>query len=139
MIRRPPRSTRTDTLFPYTTLFRSVDLTAGGNIVASAATDGGGLNSDFIPYEGRLFADAAGDVTLTNSRAATMLAVRSGGAATVTGGSAGEDRFVPAGTTAPLSDVTAGDDLQVTAPGAMHDDDTATPSNGTTYPPPFHG
>src|SRR3546814_15921534 len=29
MIRRPPRSTRTDTLFPYTTLFRSKnDLTA---------------------------------------------------------------------------------------------------------------
>src|SRR3546814_13412785 len=26
MIRRPPRSTRTDTLFPYTTLFRSQDL-----------------------------------------------------------------------------------------------------------------
>src|SRR3546814_9431810 len=26
MIRRPPRSTRTDTLFPYTTLFRSVKL-----------------------------------------------------------------------------------------------------------------
>src|SRR3546814_9488642 len=28
MIRRPPRSTRTDTLFPYTTLFRSVDKAA---------------------------------------------------------------------------------------------------------------
>src|SRR3546814_765037 len=28
MIRRPPRSTRTDTLFPYTTLFRSVHLAA---------------------------------------------------------------------------------------------------------------
>src|SRR3546814_2091758 len=27
MIRRPPRSTRTDTLFPYTTLFRSLDTT----------------------------------------------------------------------------------------------------------------
>src|SRR3546814_13528857 len=27
MIRRPPRSTRTDTLFPYTTLFRSLDKT----------------------------------------------------------------------------------------------------------------
>src|SRR3546814_7105706 len=27
MIRRPPRSTRTDTLFPYTTLFRSPCLT----------------------------------------------------------------------------------------------------------------
>src|SRR3546814_10702173 len=26
MIRRPPRSTRTDTLFPYTTLFRSIKL-----------------------------------------------------------------------------------------------------------------
>src|SRR3546814_13796435 len=28
MIRRPPRSTRTDTLFPYTTLFRSPTLCA---------------------------------------------------------------------------------------------------------------
>src|SRR3546814_7401795 len=26
MIRRPPRSTRTDTLFPYTTLFRSIQI-----------------------------------------------------------------------------------------------------------------
>src|SRR3546814_8249810 len=26
MIRRPPRSTRTDTLFPYTTLFRSLEV-----------------------------------------------------------------------------------------------------------------
>src|SRR3546814_15450018 len=36
MIRRPPRSTRTDTLFPYTTLFRSTPIFAensgtGGN------------------------------------------------------------------------------------------------------------
>src|SRR3546814_13316161 len=29
MIRRPPRSTRTDTLFPYTTLFRSINQTEG--------------------------------------------------------------------------------------------------------------
>src|SRR3546814_15108445 len=29
MIRRPPRSTRTDTLFPYTTLFRARGLAAG--------------------------------------------------------------------------------------------------------------
>src|SRR3546814_3428224 len=28
MIRRPPRSTRTDTLFPYTTLFRSIAVEA---------------------------------------------------------------------------------------------------------------
>src|SRR3546814_17427656 len=30
MIRRPPRSTRTDTLFPYTTLFRSIQVHGGG-------------------------------------------------------------------------------------------------------------
>src|SRR3546814_6015743 len=30
MIRRPPRSTRTDTLFPYTTLFRSLALQQDG-------------------------------------------------------------------------------------------------------------
>src|SRR3546814_12029865 len=51
MIRRPPRSTRTDTLFPYTTLFRSrrpdndfggyVQLTTGrfGRIDATARVD----------------------------------------------------------------------------------------------------
>src|SRR3546814_19941283 len=32
MIRRPPRSTRTDTLFPYTTLFRSIDIVNDGEI-----------------------------------------------------------------------------------------------------------
>src|SRR3546814_11959558 len=32
MIRRPPRSTRTDTLFPYTTLFRSGGLATAGGI-----------------------------------------------------------------------------------------------------------
>src|SRR3546814_2762640 len=31
MIRRPPRSTRTDTLFPYTTLFRSINATSAGH------------------------------------------------------------------------------------------------------------
>src|SRR3546814_2770619 len=34
MIRRPPRSTRTDTLVPYTTLFRSVLLSAGRSTLA---------------------------------------------------------------------------------------------------------
>src|SRR3546814_15235080 len=34
MVRRPPRSTRTDTLFPYTTLFRSnSDFAAMGVVV----------------------------------------------------------------------------------------------------------
>src|SRR3546814_1648731 len=40
MIRRPPRSTRTDTLFPYTTLFRSP--------TARAAMSGKWFNA--VPY-----------------------------------------------------------------------------------------
>src|SRR3546814_11210981 len=45
MIRRPPRSSRTDTLFPYTTLFRSYEVFAGE---LGAAIDGGeaGLDHD---------------------------------------------------------------------------------------------
>src|SRR3546814_6060780 len=52
MIRRPPRSTRTDTLFPYTTLFRSlwtltglymvtvhIDIIHGDNLVRSPAVE----------------------------------------------------------------------------------------------------
>src|SRR3546814_2752387 len=35
MIRRPPRSTRTDTLFPYTTLFRSADARRGDDETAA--------------------------------------------------------------------------------------------------------
>src|SRR3546814_14608382 len=38
MIRRPPRSTRTDTLFPYTTLFRS----GGGGDGGGGGGGGGG-------------------------------------------------------------------------------------------------
>src|SRR3546814_2108750 len=34
MIRRPPRSTRTDTLFPYTTLFRSRPPTCSTCLIA---------------------------------------------------------------------------------------------------------
>src|SRR3546814_9409987 len=34
MIRRPPRSTRTDTLFPYTTLFRSFTVSTCTEMVA---------------------------------------------------------------------------------------------------------
>src|SRR3546814_2957869 len=44
MIRRPPRSTRTDTLFPYTTLFRSNLRRAAAfdQAPVHAAGDGGG-------------------------------------------------------------------------------------------------
>src|SRR3546814_2928198 len=38
MIRRPPRSTRTDTLFPYTTLFRSRAQSAEVHVAHGVAT-----------------------------------------------------------------------------------------------------
>src|SRR3546814_11315553 len=41
MIRRPPRSTRTDTLFPYTTLFRS-HISAGHQAASTIHRGGGG-------------------------------------------------------------------------------------------------
>src|SRR3546814_12741949 len=39
MIRRPPRSTRTDTLFPYTTLFRSRPPTTAQPVAALTVTE----------------------------------------------------------------------------------------------------
>src|SRR3546814_3995637 len=55
MIRRPPRSTRTDTLFPYTTLFRSGQRWRG-HAVHSVEQDrpgrGGGLCLSFACDDG---------------------------------------------------------------------------------------
>src|SRR3546814_9940085 len=42
MNRRPPRSTRTDTLFPYTTLFRSKDLEARIEAINATREEVGG-------------------------------------------------------------------------------------------------
>src|SRR3546814_3639138 len=39
MIRRPPRSTRTDTLFPYTTLFRSGDVAGEHDLLVGAGVE----------------------------------------------------------------------------------------------------
>src|SRR3546814_11674399 len=39
MLRRPPRSTRTDTLFPYTTLFRSVVVLVAVQLVGSGIAE----------------------------------------------------------------------------------------------------
>src|SRR3546814_3127606 len=54
MIRRPPRSTRTDTLFPYATLFRSVDqkvVDAADRVVGSLDVIAGNLGCS--PKHGR--------------------------------------------------------------------------------------
>src|SRR3546814_18114861 len=50
MIRPPPRSTRTDTLFPYTTLFRSAHPLVGG-ICRRAALGGLRLAAGLQPVE----------------------------------------------------------------------------------------
>src|SRR3546814_4949242 len=67
MIRRPPRSTRTDTLFPYTTLFRSEAAIRGsigvshssglyagvwGSSIDLVAADGADLNTELDFYAG---------------------------------------------------------------------------------------
>src|SRR3546814_2648137 len=51
MIRRPPRSTRTDTLFPYTTLFRSIGIEGGmiGPITAVAAVSAAAKLGAYLP------------------------------------------------------------------------------------------
>src|SRR3546814_8203087 len=41
MRRRPPRSTRTDTLFPYTTLFRSLDQGRAAQLRRTGGPDSG--------------------------------------------------------------------------------------------------
>src|SRR3546814_4407928 len=43
MLRRPPRSTRTDTLFPYTTLFRSAVLAFGAALVLELELSAGAM------------------------------------------------------------------------------------------------
>src|SRR3546814_7261212 len=48
MIRRPPRSTRTDTLFPYTTLFRSGPLVGGGGVIMRLDMGGGMAGSPVV-------------------------------------------------------------------------------------------
>src|SRR3546814_16485546 len=64
MIRRPPRSTRTDTLFPYTTLFRSPAL---------ALEHGAALVGDEpAAMAGNIEVDQPGTVELAEDRAPGM-------------------------------------------------------------------
>src|SRR3546814_21179112 len=59
MIRRPPRSTRTDTLFPYTKLFRSAEFDeiaeAGISVVPSSVVAAPRIASAPVSMECRLF------------------------------------------------------------------------------------
>src|SRR3546814_4454573 len=51
MIRRPPRSTRTDTLYPYTTRFRSASMILlQPSLFVTASDDGDHLNLTAVRY-----------------------------------------------------------------------------------------
>src|SRR3546814_1557093 len=71
MIRRPPRSTRTDTLFPYTTLFRSADIAIvattdriAANFPAYERLLGAGLN--VICHGGEAYFPAGADAAVAD-------------------------------------------------------------------------
>src|SRR3546814_8845514 len=55
MFRRPPRSTRTDTLFPYTTLFRSTEPLQPPQLLAASETS---WISGMLSFENAPLADA---------------------------------------------------------------------------------
>src|SRR3546814_6922024 len=70
MIRRPPRSTRTDTLFPYTTLFRSVwrqEPEAGAGGADRIAYDAGLMAAEIV-HDDDIARLEAGDQLLANIR-----------------------------------------------------------------------
>src|SRR3546814_2200602 len=73
MIRRPPRSTRTDTLFPYTTLFRSI---APGSSIGAL-----NISGDITFAAGSVY-----EVEVDVARSASDL-VHATGIATLSGGS----------------------------------------------------
>src|SRR3546814_2013487 len=67
MIRRPPRATRTDTLFPYTTLFRSRVLAGMLLIWGVAATVGNMLAGHLVDrFETRRIINASLCVAIIN-------------------------------------------------------------------------
>src|SRR3546814_14645224 len=73
MIRRPPRSTRTDTLFPYTTLFRSLPLQFGigaDNVAAVHVLDHLPLRQVLLLEAG----EGGGDIEIVGQRLATVVA-----------------------------------------------------------------
>src|SRR3546814_9623857 len=74
MIRRPPRSTRTDPLFPHTTLFRPPDTPRPVRAIAGKAV--GGVAPTY--GDGNIAGRAVGGVAPTYGKAGTLLAVTHG-------------------------------------------------------------
>src|SRR3546814_18615517 len=87
MRRRPPRSTRTDTLFPYTTLFRSPDGLALGDVQPATEID------DLLAVgEGCAHPNCAQSVSPSYTRvAAPLITIGSPGAQRMTRSPPGSD------------------------------------------------
>src|SRR3546814_1697822 len=77
MIRRPPRSTRTDTLFPYTTLFRSPGRGSAGGQELSALLTVEDLQVDIPVGAGTL--NAVRGISFEVSRGETLCIVGESG------------------------------------------------------------
>src|SRR3546814_7239813 len=75
MIRLPPRSTRTDTLFPYTTLFRSAGIAVPGKVSREygIGEDFGNLPWHDVPVQGDLERMVKVPVVLENDANAAAL------------------------------------------------------------------
>src|SRR3546814_3672979 len=69
MIRRPPRSTRTDTPFPYTTLFRSYGVGFGSDLASATLDNSGTIGSEAGTG---VFHGTLGDVTITNAEGGSI-------------------------------------------------------------------
>ncbi|MBL0916994.1 MAG: hypothetical protein IBJ13_16290, partial [Sphingopyxis sp.] len=106
-------------------------LSAVGDIVASASAIGeGGSSSSGSPTAASVYADAGGDIILTNSEASGMFGVAAGGAVDIDGATVGEDMLVVAGTTATLANITVGDDFDAFATGDISATNVSTTGAG---------
>src|SRR3546814_18390345 len=74
MIRRPPRSTRTDTLFPYTTLFRSLAVAMSAALHKRGGIWFGWSGNEAEHFTGQLTMERVdGFITATVDRKSTRL------------------------------------------------------------------
>src|SRR3546814_14005607 len=71
---RPPRSTRTDTLFPYTTLFRSIDMKKFAGLLPAALLLSAAAHAGETPPPRIVAVDGEGEVSTQPDRARLKLA-----------------------------------------------------------------